>query len=73
MSASRPAALTLLNVVQLAELLGRTEASVRWMIHNGSAPESAMIAGRRMFRLEGPRGVLAWIDDQFAASAPRSA
>lgn len=73
MSAQGPVALTLLNVVQLAEMLGRTEASVRWMIHNGSAPASALIAGRRMFRLEGPSGVLAWIDEQFAAAEGRAA
>lgn len=40
----------LLTVKQTAEYLGRTQQSMRWMIHAGTAPKSAMIGGRRMFR-----------------------
>ena len=65
--------LTLVNITQVSEMLGRTEASLRWMMHRGMAPKSALIGGRRMFRLEGEDGVLAWIDAQFDSSTERIA
>jgi excisionase family DNA binding protein len=40
----------LLTVAQAAERLGRTPAALRFMIHAGNAPTSAMVGGRRMFR-----------------------
>lgn len=52
----------LIGVKQAAELLGRTEASLRWMVHNGTAPPSALIGGRRVWD---ESMVLAWIDEQF--------
>lgn len=33
-----------------AEQLQTTEAGLRWMVHQGTAPRSAKIGGRRMFR-----------------------
>jgi predicted DNA-binding transcriptional regulator AlpA len=33
-----------------AEQLQTTEAGLRWMVHQGIAPKSAKIGGRRMFR-----------------------
>lgn len=52
----------ILFVEDVAVLLNRTPASVRWMIQHGTAPRSAMIGGRRCFR---ESEVLAWIDAQF--------
>lgn len=40
----------LLTLPEVAERLRRTETQLRWMIHQGTAPKSALIGGRRMFR-----------------------
>lgn len=41
---------TLLTLQETAERLRKSDAQLRWMIHNGTAPKSAKIGGRRMFR-----------------------
>lgn len=42
---------TLLTVAEAAEQLRTTESGLRWKIHTGTAPKSALIGGtRRMFR-----------------------
>lgn len=41
---------TLLTLAETAEQLRKSEAQLRWMIHAGTAPRSAKIGGRRMFR-----------------------
>ncbi len=41
---------TLLTLAETADRLRKSEAQLRWMIHVGSAPKSAKIGGRRMFR-----------------------
>ncbi|MEO5314205.1 helix-turn-helix domain-containing protein [Pseudarthrobacter sp. CC12] len=41
---------TLLTLAETAERLRKSEAQLRWMIHAGTAPKSAKIGGRRMFR-----------------------
>ncbi|WP_432789313.1 helix-turn-helix domain-containing protein [Brevibacterium sp. K11IcPPYGO002] len=56
----------LLFVEEVAEMIRRSPASVRFMIHAGTAPKSAKLAGRRMFR---ESDVLAWIDEQFEKEA----
>jgi predicted DNA-binding transcriptional regulator AlpA len=40
----------LLTLSETAEVLRKTESQLRWMIHAGTAPKSALIGGRRMFR-----------------------
>ena len=50
MSAQLAVAISLLTVKETAEQLRKSEAQLRWMIHSGTAPKSALIAGRRMFR-----------------------
>jgi predicted DNA-binding transcriptional regulator AlpA len=35
---------------EVAERLRRTPAQLRWMVHTGTAPRSAMIGGRRCWR-----------------------
>lgn len=52
----------LLTLMECADLLRKSEAQLRWMIYQGTAPKSAKIGGRRMFRLA---DVEAWIDEQF--------
>lgn len=52
----------LLTVTETADMLRKSEAQMRWLIHTGNAPRSAKIGGRRMFR---ESDVLAWIDAAF--------
>jgi predicted DNA-binding transcriptional regulator AlpA len=42
--------LILLTLDETAEQLRKSPSQLRWMIHNGTAPKSAKIGGRRMFR-----------------------
>lgn len=52
----------LLYIEEVADMLRKSPASLRFMIHAGTAPKSAKIGGRRMFR---ESDVLAWVDAQF--------
>lgn len=56
----------LLTLEEVAEVLRRTPSALRYQIHRGTAPRSAKIGGRRMFR---ESDVNAWIDHQFDAAA----
>lgn len=56
----------LLYIEDLAELIRRSPSAVRFMVHKGTAPRSALIGGRRMFR---ESDVLAWIEAQFEVTA----
>ena len=40
----------LLTVRETAERLRKSEKGLRWMIHQGIAPKSGKVGGRRMFR-----------------------
>ena len=40
----------LLLIPEAAERLRKSPAQLRWMIHRGTAPKSALIGGRRVFR-----------------------
>ncbi|TDO51495.1 helix-turn-helix protein [Kribbella sp. VKM Ac-2527] len=54
----------LLHLKEAADRLRRSESQLRWMVHNGTAPPSAVIAGRRMF----DEDLLdRWIEEQFDA------
>lgn len=55
-------AIKLLTMLETAEVLRKTERQLRWMLASNSAPPSAKIGGRRMFR---EADVLAWLDAQF--------
>lgn len=46
----RTAVPNLMTLSETAERLRKSEAQLRWMIHNGTAPRSAKIGGRRLFR-----------------------
>lgn len=49
-SAMATAGATLLTLAEAAETLRKSPAQIRWMVHRGTAPRSALIGGRRMFR-----------------------
>ncbi len=53
----------LMFVNEVAKRLRRSEGQVRWMVHAGTAPKSAMLAGRRVFR---ESDVEAYIEAAFA-------
>lgn len=53
----------ILFIDEVADRLRRTPAQLRWMIHSGTAPKSAMIAGRRCWR---ESDVEKYIADAFA-------
>ena len=56
----------LLTVRETAERLGMTEAGLRWQMHTGNAPKSAVIGGRmRRFRESDVQG---YIDAAFEAA-----
>lgn len=65
MKARQAAAISLLTVKETAEMLRKSEAQMRWMLHTGTAPKSAMIGGRRMFRLS---DVEKYIEEAFDAA-----
>lgn len=52
----------LLFIDDVAKILRRSPAQIRWMIHNGSAPKHGKIAGRIVFR---EADVEAFIDAAF--------
>ncbi|MFV0433974.1 MAG: helix-turn-helix domain-containing protein [Leucobacter sp.] len=58
-------AISLLTVKETAEMLRKSEAQMRWMIHTGTAPKSALIGGRRMFRQS---DIEKYIEEAFSAA-----
>lgn len=56
----------ILFIRDVAERLGRSEKQVSWMVHKGTAPKSALIAGRRCFR---ESDVEAFIEAAFAEAS----
>lgn len=64
--ATAPAAVELLTLEEVAKVLRKSEAQLRWMLHAGTAPRSAKIGGRRMFRAS---DVEDYIDAAFEAEA----
>lgn len=56
----------LLILPEVATMLRRSEAQLRWMRHTDTGPKSAKLAGRIMYR---EQDVLDWIDAQFEAES----
>ncbi|MDO5618763.1 helix-turn-helix transcriptional regulator [Kocuria sp.] len=56
----------LLYIEDFAELIRRSPSAVRYMLHAGTAPRSALIGGRRMFRQS---DVTTWLEAQFEAAS----
>jgi predicted DNA-binding transcriptional regulator AlpA len=52
----------LLTLEEVAEILRKTPAQLRWMRHNQSGPPSAKIGGRIMYR---EKDLLDWINAAF--------
>lgn len=57
----------LLTLAETAQLLRKSDSQLRWMIHQNTAPRSALIGGRRMFLLV---DVTAYIENAFAEPVP---
>lgn len=55
----------LLRLPEVAEMTGIPEATLRFWRHEGRGPHSAKLGRRIVYR---EADVLAWIDEQFAAS-----
>lgn len=55
---------------EVADRLGRSEAQVRWMLHQGTAPRPAKIAGRLVWK---ESQVEAFIEKAFADSEAEAA
>ena len=53
----------LMTLEETAERLRKSVTQLRWMLHRGTAPKSALIGGRRMFREE---DVDAFIEEAFS-------
>lgn len=66
MTTAQIVATSLLTLPEVAEMLRKSEAQLRWMRHQGKAPRAAIIGGRIMFR---EADVVAWIDAQFESDA----
>ena len=59
-------AMKLLTLDEVAEMLRKSPAQVRWMRHNGSGPRCAKLGGRVMYR---EQDVIDWVDAAFDAEA----
>lgn len=62
----KPVATSLLTFEETAEMLRKTPSQLRWMVHADTAPTSAKIGGRRMFRLS---DVEAYIQNAFSGNS----
>ncbi|MFJ4220626.1 helix-turn-helix transcriptional regulator [Curtobacterium luteum] len=52
----------LLTLTETAERIRRSPAALRYMVHKGTAPRSALLAGRRFFKAS---DVDEWIENAF--------
>lgn len=57
-------AMKLLTIDEVAEMLRKSPAQLRWMRHNGSGPKSAKLGGRVMYR---EQDVIDWVNAAFDA------
>lgn len=58
------AAMKLMTIDEVAEMLRKSPAQLRWMRHNGSGPKSAKLGGRVMYR---EQDVIDWVNAAFDA------
>lgn len=59
-------AMKLLTIDEVADLLRKSPAQMRWMRHNGSGPRSAKLGGRLVYR---EQDVIDWINAAFDGAA----
>ncbi|MBT2501415.1 helix-turn-helix domain-containing protein [Curtobacterium sp. ISL-83] len=58
--------MVLLTLEETAERIRRSPAALRYMIHRGTAPRSALLGGRRFFK---EADVNAWVEAAFEKEA----
>ncbi|MEZ2390863.1 helix-turn-helix transcriptional regulator [bacterium RCC_150] len=58
----------LLTLPEVAEMLRKSEAQLRWMRHTGSGPRCAKLGGRVVYR---EQDVIDWVNAAFDAAATR--
>jgi len=56
----------LLTIDEAAKRIRRSPAALRYMVHKGTAPRSALLAGRRVFK---EADIDAWVEQAFAQEA----
>lgn len=56
----------LLTIDEAAKRIRRSPAALRYMVHKGTAPRSALLAGRRVFK---EADIDAWVELAFAQEA----
>ena len=54
----------LLTLGEVAEMLRKSPAQMRWMRHNGTGPKAARLGGRIMYR---EQDVIEWVNAAFEA------
>lgn len=59
-------AMKLLTLDEVAEMLRKSPAQMRWMRHNGTGPKAARLGGRVIYR---EQDVIDWINAAFEAEA----
>lgn len=59
-------AMKLLTLDEVAEMLRKSPAQIRWMRHNGTGPRAARLGGRVMYR---EQDVIDWVNAAFDAEA----
>ena len=59
-------AIKLLTLEEVATMLRKSPAQIRWMRHNGTGPRAARLGGRVMYR---EQDVLDWINAAFDQGA----
>lgn len=59
-------AMKLMTIDEVAEMLRKSVAQLRWMRHNGTGPKSAKLGGKVMYR---EQDVIAWINAAFDGAA----
>lgn len=59
-------AMKLLTLDEVADMLRKSPAQMRWMRHNGTGPRAARLGGRVMYR---EIDVINWVNAAFEAEA----
>ena len=59
-------AMKLLTMDEVAEMLRKSLAQLRWMRHNGTGPKCAKLGGRVMYR---EQDVIDWVNAAFDGAA----
>ncbi len=62
MATNTSSTLDLVTVDEVAAMLGKSPASIRWMVHSSQLPVGARIGGRRMWKRA---QIVAWVDAAF--------